>query len=170
MLNDFVPCLWKILICVFFLFCFFVFCLFFWPCWKVYGILVLWPGIEPKTMAVKVPSFHHWAAREFPSLCFFFSCNIFDWFLYQCSISLIEWIGKCSLASVLWKSLCTIGFMGSPLQTNLQVADFERCRYALHPCQAWVKSAVSSCCWPFSSTTAFSSPVLYPRHFVPLHF
>lgn len=105
-----------------------------------------------------------------PKSVFFFSCNIFDWFLYQCSISLIEWIGKCSLASVLWKSLCTIGFMGSPLQTNLQVADFQRCRYALHQCQAWVKSSVSSCCWPFSSTTAFSSPVLYPCHFVPLHF
>ena len=34
------------------------------------GILVPWPGIELRTLAVKAQSPNHWTAREFPEFCF----------------------------------------------------------------------------------------------------
>ena len=36
----------------------------FWLLCEACGIFVPWPGIEPRTMAVKVPSPNHWTARE----------------------------------------------------------------------------------------------------------
>ena len=39
---------------------------FFWPHLAACGILVPQPEIEPRTLAVKVPSPNHWTAREFP--------------------------------------------------------------------------------------------------------
>ena len=44
----------------------FFFFFFFLPRCVAYGILVPRPGIEPKPTEVKVPSPHHWTAREFP--------------------------------------------------------------------------------------------------------
>ena len=38
----------------------------FWPCLTACGILVPWPGIEPRPLAVKSLSPNHWNAREFP--------------------------------------------------------------------------------------------------------
>ena len=34
--------------------------------WEACRILVPWPGIEPRPMAVKAPSPNHWISREFP--------------------------------------------------------------------------------------------------------
>ena len=48
--------------CVARLFCFF----FFRPSHAARGILVPWPGIEPRPLAVKARSPNHWTAREFP--------------------------------------------------------------------------------------------------------
>ena len=47
-------------------FCFFVFVFIFWLCHAACGILVPWPGIEPRPTAVKALSRNHWTTREFP--------------------------------------------------------------------------------------------------------
>ena len=41
---------------------------FFWPCLAACRILVLWSGIEPRPLAVKLWSPNHWIAREFPTI------------------------------------------------------------------------------------------------------
>ena len=38
----------------------------YWPCCMACGISVPPPGIEPRPLAVKVPSPNHWTSREFP--------------------------------------------------------------------------------------------------------
>ena len=38
---------------------------FFWPCHLSYRILVLWPGIERRSLAVNAYSPNHWTTREF---------------------------------------------------------------------------------------------------------
>ena len=40
---------------------------FFWPHCEAYGILVPWPGIEPRPSEVKVWSLNHWITEEFPT-------------------------------------------------------------------------------------------------------
>ena len=45
---------------------FFFFCL----CLATCGISVPWPGIEPQSPAVKMPSLNHWTIREFPLFSF----------------------------------------------------------------------------------------------------
>ena len=47
-----------------FLFFFFFFFFFGWPHHMACGILVLRPGIEPRSLVVKVQSLNHWTARE----------------------------------------------------------------------------------------------------------
>ena len=44
-----------------------------WPCCMTFGILVLWPRIEPGLMAVKALRPNHWTAKQFPeySFCFY---------------------------------------------------------------------------------------------------
>ena len=39
----------------------------FWPCHAACGILVTWPGIKSRPLAVDVQSPNHWTAREFPN-------------------------------------------------------------------------------------------------------
>ena len=45
---------------------------------SAYGILVLWPGVEPGPLAVKVLSPNHWTVREFPGSGYLLkvSCNV----------------------------------------------------------------------------------------------
>ena len=45
---------------------FFVLFCFVWPCCVACGILVPWPGVEPRPSTVKAQSPNHWADREFP--------------------------------------------------------------------------------------------------------
>ena len=40
--------------------------LFIWPCCMVCGILVPWPGIKPRALAVDVQHPNHWTTRELP--------------------------------------------------------------------------------------------------------
>ena len=54
---------------------------FFWPCQLACGMLGPPPGIEPRPSAVKVQSFNHWTAREFP--------------FPACEKSMILTLGKC---------------------------------------------------------------------------
>ena len=44
-----------------------------WPCCMTFGILVLWPRIEPGPTAVKTLRPSHWTAKRFPehSFCFY---------------------------------------------------------------------------------------------------
>ena len=49
---------------------FFFFLSFFWLCCMACIILVPWPGIEPRPLAVKAWGSNHWTTREFPLLCF----------------------------------------------------------------------------------------------------
>ena len=44
----------------------FVFLIYFWPCLTACGILVPWPGIEPRPSALKAPIPNHCNPREFP--------------------------------------------------------------------------------------------------------
>ena len=41
---------------------------FFWPRCTACGILIPWPGIEPRPPAVEARSPNHWTAREFPHM------------------------------------------------------------------------------------------------------
>ena len=45
--------------------------LLFWLCPAACGILVLWPGIELGSAAVRAHCPNHWTAREFPDFIFF---------------------------------------------------------------------------------------------------
>ena len=47
----------------------------FWPHHRDYGILVPWPGIKHRSLAVKVQSPNHWTSREFQK-CVFLICYI----------------------------------------------------------------------------------------------
>ena len=44
----------------------FCFCFAFWLCHMTCWILVRWPGIEPRPIAVRTPSPNHWTTKEFP--------------------------------------------------------------------------------------------------------
>ena len=49
-----------------------LFYLFIWPLHAACGLLVPWPGIEPKPPAVEARSLNHWAPREFSRRSHFF--------------------------------------------------------------------------------------------------
>ena len=52
-----------------------------WPCHTACGILVHWPVIKPRPLAVKTWSPKHWAAREFPKefLFYLINMNLLNW-------------------------------------------------------------------------------------------
>ena len=66
---------WKVLLFFYWVLPIFFMYLFIWPYYMAYGILVLWPGIEPASLKWK-QSPNHWSTSELPkslSLYFTFS-------------------------------------------------------------------------------------------------
>ena len=55
---------------------FFSFSIFFWPHSMACGILVPWPGIESRPLAVGAQSPNHWTTREFPLTDFKKLCTL----------------------------------------------------------------------------------------------
>ena len=52
------------------LLCLFFFPFLFWPHHMACGILVPWPGTEPRSSAMRVQNPNHWITREFPLMPF----------------------------------------------------------------------------------------------------
>ena len=52
------------------------FYVYFWPHYVACGILVPWPGIKPRFMAVKAQNPNHWTAREVPEKSIFYRYRI----------------------------------------------------------------------------------------------
>lgn len=53
---------------------FFFFC-YFWLCHVICRTLVLWPGIEPESSAMRAWSLNHWTPREVPEGPWFWLCK-----------------------------------------------------------------------------------------------
>ena len=66
-MMNFLNCVFCFFVCVFLFVCLFVF----WSCHMACRNSVLWSGINPGPLAVKVLSLNHWTTREFPLKLFY---------------------------------------------------------------------------------------------------
>ena len=66
----------------------------FFLCHSAFGILVPWPGIEPMSSAVTMPSPNYWTPKEVPSFAFLLSAQLIHFLIFALSYILNKIIYK----------------------------------------------------------------------------